>query len=115
MAAACVFLMENINFSDVVNQIQGSNSNCDTIIHKADETRNTHINIGTGVDVSIKQLAETIKKHIGFSGALFFNTEKPDGTLKKLTDPSKLHQLGWKHTIELEAGIEKIYNWYIKK
>jgi len=113
MAAACVFLMENINFSDVVRQIQGTNTNCDTISHKADETRNTHINIGTGVDISIKQLAETIKKQIGFSGQLFFNTEKPDGTLKKLTDPSKLHQLGWKHTVELEEGIERMYNWYL--
>ncbi len=112
MADACVFLMEKIDFTDVKNQLQGLNTSCDTIAHKAIEIRNTHINIGTGKEISIKELAETIKNKIGFQGILFFNTEKPDGTLRKLTDPSKLHQLGWKHTIELEEGIEKMYNWY---
>jgi GDP-L-fucose synthase len=77
------------------------------------EIRNTHINIGTGKDISIKDLAELIKKTIGFKGILYFNTSKPDGTLKKLTDPSKLHQLGWSHKIKLEEGIQKMYEWYI--
>ncbi len=99
MADACVFLMENRNFED-------------TYSPDTKEIRNTHINIGTGVDVSIKELAETIKKIVGYRGQLIFNTEKPDGTMIKLTDPSKLNALGWKHSVELEEGIEKVYRWY---
>ena len=101
MADACVFLMENRNFSDCYTDSK--------------DIRNTHINIGTGIDISIKELASLIKTIIGFHGELYFNTEKPDGTMKKLTDPSKLHALGWKHTISLEEGIQKIYNWYCHK
>jgi len=63
------------------------------------EIRNTHINIGTGIDISIKALAETIKEIVGFQGELYFNSDKPDGTMKKLTDPSKLHTLGWKRCL----------------
>lgn len=99
MADACVFLMENRDFKDTFST--------------SSEIRNTHINIGTGVDISIKDLAEMIKEIVGFEGELYFNTDKPDGTMKKLTDVSKLHGLGWKHTIELKNGIEKMYNWYI--
>ena len=76
------------------------------------EVSNTHINIGTGKEISIAHLAETIKESVGFKGELIFNTSKPDGTMRKLTDPSKLHALGWKHKVELEEGIERIYNWY---
>jgi len=101
MADACVFIMENRNFEDTYNSDDK-------------EIRNTHINIGTGVDVSINELALTIKKIIGYDGQLAFNTEKPDGTMIKLTDPSKLHSLGWKHSVELEEGIEKVYRWYLK-
>ena len=100
MADACVFLMQNRNFSNTYNLTEK-------------EIRNTHINIGTGIDVSIKELAETIKKTIDFKGELVFNSDKPDGTLRKLTDASKLHSLGWKHKINLEKGINKLYNWYI--
>lgn len=78
------------------------------------EIRNTHINIGTGEDISIKNLAQIIKEVIGFNGNFVFNENKPDGTLKKLTDVSKLRGLGWKHKIELEEGIKKIYDWYVK-
>jgi len=99
MADACVFLMENIDFKDTYKQ-------------DSKEIRNTHINIGTGIDISIKELAQTIKNIIGFQGELYFNTSKPDGTMVKLTDPSKLQNLGWKHTVELEKGIKKIYKWY---
>jgi len=113
MADACVFLMENIDFTDTISIHQGKNTSCDTVAHKADEVRNTHINIGTGKDISIKELAETIKEKIGFQGDFYFNTDKPDGTLVKLTDPSKLHNLGWRHTINLDKGIETMYNWYI--
>lgn len=101
MANACVFIMENTNFEDV-KPTQGT-------------IRNTHINIGTGEDISIKELAETIQEIVGFKGKLTFNTTKPDGTLRKLTDVSKLHALGWKHKIQLQEGIEKLYAWYLEK
>lgn len=99
MADACVYVMENVNFEDVKPK--------DT-----KEIRNTHINIGTGKEVSIKHLAETIKNTIGFSGNLVFNADKPDGTMKKLTTPAKIHSLGWHHTIEIEEGIKKLFDWY---
>jgi len=108
MAAACVFLMENIDFQDIIMQSDI------TTPSRPNEIRNTHINIGTGADVSIKELAETIKEVIGFNGELYFNTDKPDGTMKKLTDVTKLHELGWKHSVELTNGIERMYQWYKK-
>ena len=77
------------------------------------EIRNTHINIGTGKEISIKNLAELVKEKVGFKGELYFNTEKPDGTLRKLTDVTKLHHLGWRHKIEIEEGVEKMYGWYV--
>jgi GDP-L-fucose synthase len=77
------------------------------------ETRNTHINIGTGKEVSIKQLSNLIKEIVGFAGELKFNSSKPDGTMRKLTDPSKIHRLGWHHKIEIDKGIERLYNWYL--
>jgi len=101
MADACVFLLENCEFKDTYKDNQK-------------EIKNTHINIGTGVDISIKELAETIKKIVGYKGELYFNETKPDGTMIKLTDPSKLHKLGWKHKVELEEGITMMYEWYIK-
>ena len=100
MANACVFIMENTDFEDV---------------KPVGDIRNTHINIGTGEDISIKELAQTIQKIVGFTGELTFNTSKPDGTLRKLTDVSKLHKLGWKHNVQLEEGIEKLYAWYLEK
>lgn len=99
MADACVFIMENRDFSDTYN--------------KEDKAiRNTHINIGTGEDISIKELAETIQDVIGFKGDLVFNTDKPDGTMRKLTNVSKLNGLGWKHKVELREGIISVYKWY---
>ena len=100
MADACVFIMENRDSSDTY-QIDDK------------EIRNTHINIGTGTDISIRELAETIKQTIGFRGDLVFNTEKPDGTMRKLTDVSKLNSLGWNHTVELIEGVEKTYDWFL--
>jgi GDP-L-fucose synthase len=100
MADACVFLLENRDFEDT----------CST---DSKEIRNTHINIGTGVDISIKELAKLIQNIIGFKGELHFNTQKPDGTMVKLTDSSKLHSLGWKHKVELEEGIRTMYKWYL--
>jgi GDP-L-fucose synthase len=114
MADACVFLMEKINFYDIINKENGSNQFCDIYAHPTNEIKNTHINIGTGIDISIAELSLMIKDIIMFDGEFYFNKEKPDGTMVKLTDPSKLHSLGWKHTVELKQGIEKIYNWYLK-
>lgn len=102
MADACVFIMENRDFKDTYSEGQK-------------EIRNTHINIGTGEDISIAELAETIKNIIGFKGDLVYNTEKPDGTLRKLTDVSKLNALGWKHKMSLEDGIKNMYAWYRTK
>ena len=92
---------------------EGSNTTCTPHEIKHQEVRNTHINIGTGVDIAIKDLATIIKDIIGFKGELYFNVDKPDGTMKKLTDVSKLHGLGWKHKVEVKKGIEKMYAWYL--
>lgn len=99
MADASVFIMEKRNFKDCYPA-------------KEIEVRNTHINIGTGEDISIKDLSLKIKKTLGFEGHLYFNTDKPDGTMKKLTDVTKLNALGWRHDIELSTGIQKLYHWY---
>jgi len=99
MADACVFIMKNRDFKDT---------------YRVGETeiRNTQINIGTGEDISIRDLAEMIKVIIGFKGKLTYNSNKPDGTMKKLTDVSKLNALGWKHKMKLEDGIKEVYDWY---
>jgi len=115
MADACVFLMENRDFKDTYTVNDGSNTSCTLNEIKNQEIRNTHINIGTGVDISIKELSEMIKEIIGFKGELYFNADKPDGTMKKLTDVSKLHGLGWEHSIEFKDGIKKMYTWYKEK
>jgi len=99
MADACIFLMENVDFKNTYSEAQK-------------EIRNTHINIGTGEEISISELAETIKRIIGFKGELIYNSDRPDGTLRKLTNVSKLHALGWKHKINLENGIIQMYDWY---
>ena len=99
MADACVYTMENVDFKDVTPV--GTN-----------EIRNTHINIGTGKEISIKNLAELVKEKVGFEGELYFNASKPDGTMRKLTDPSKIQSLGWKHKIDIAEGVEKLYDWY---
>ena len=112
MADACVFLLENRDFKDTYQSKDNTNDSCTPNSVQTTEIRNTHINIGTGVDISIKELAETIKRVVGYTGELKFNTDKPDGTMVKLTDPSKLHRLGWRHTVELEDGIERVYTWY---
>ena len=98
MADACVYIMQNRDFKDT---IKGQK-----------EIKNSHVNIGTGVDISIGELANTIKRILDFKGRFFYNTEKPDGTMKKLTDVTKLNSLGWKYKVTLEDGIERIYKWY---
>lgn len=113
MADACVFLMEERDFKDTYSVVPSTNNSCLTTSVSSNEIRNTHINIGTGVDISIADLAHTIKEIVGFEGELYFNTDKPDGTMKKLTDVSKLHALGWKHSVELREGITIMYDWYL--
>ena len=100
MADACIYIMENINFDDLKPMQK--------------KIRNTHINIGTGKEISIRQLAKLIIKTINYNGSIYFNKNKPDGTMRKLTNISKLHQLGWHHKIDIEEGLEKLYNWYLK-
>ena len=89
MADACVFLMENYDGEQ-------------------------HVNIGTGEEVSIRALAETIKTVVGFEGELVFNTDMPDGTPRKLTTVDKLHGLGWKHKVSLNEGIKLAYKWFLE-
>ena len=121
MADACVFLLENRDFKDTYGEGEAKATHPAATLGCAPlgapitptEIRNTHINIGTGVDISIRELAETIKKIVGYKGELYFNDTKPDGTMIKLTDPSKLHTIGWKHKVNLEDGIRTIYEWYL--
>ena len=99
LADACVFVMNNISFKD----IKGNSA----------QVRNTHLNIGTGKDLTIRELADTLKNVVGFKGAFIFNPDKPDGTMKKLISVDKIGNLGWKYSMELNSGIEKLYNWYL--
>jgi GDP-L-fucose synthase len=96
MAAACVYIMESIDASILFDKYGLS-----------------HINIGTGNDISIKELAMLIKEVVGCKAELAFDSSKPDGTPRKLLDVSRLHKMGWKHKMSLEEGIRKTYEWYI--
>ena len=87
MADACVFLLENYSGEQ-------------------------HVNIGTGKEVTIRELAETVKKAVGYKGEIRWNKDMPDGTPRKLTNVDKLHELGWKHRVELEEGVELAYQWF---
>ena len=106
MAYASVHVLLNVDFKDTYQE----NFNADHI----NEIRNCHINVGTGKEISIKAVAELIMKEIGFKGELRWDASKPDGTLKKLTDPTKLHELGWHHKIEIDEGIHRLYQWYLQ-
>ena len=100
MADASIFVMEHVDFKDTYKQ--GDK-----------DIRNCHINIGTGKEISIRELAELIVSTVGYQGQLTFDSTKPDGTMCKLTDPSKLHALGWHHKVEIEEGVQRMYNWYL--
>lgn len=104
MALACIFIMQNVDFMEVANLDKDKDSK---------EVRNTHLNIGTGEEISIKDLAYKIKGLLNFEGELYFNTEKPDGTMRKLTDPSKLKKLGWSYETSLDEGLKEVYDWYL--
>lgn len=99
MADACTFIMERVDFADLTG-------------NKGTEVRNCHVNIGTGKELSIRQLSDIVADTLGYGGEIRFDAEKPDGTMRKLTDPSKLHHLGWKHTVGIEEGIQRLYAWY---
>lgn len=107
MADASVHVLLNVNFKDTYDS---NIKNADGIT----EIRNCHINVGTGKELSIKEVAEKIMKEIDFKGELLWDSSKPDGTLRKLTDVSKLHRLGWSHKIEIDEGIHRLYEWYLK-
>lgn len=100
MADASVFVLENIDF-------------CDTYSPHTKDIRNCHINIGTGKEISIRDVAYLIVDTIGYAGELRFDATKPDGTMRKLTDVSKLHRLGWHHKIEIDEGVKRLYDWYL--
>jgi GDP-L-fucose synthase len=98
MADACIYVMQNVDFKDLIEDKK--------------EIRNTHINIGTGSDITIKDLSSLIARIIDYKGIISFDSSKPDGTMKKLTDPSKLNGLGWKHQVGIEEGVEIVFEWY---
>jgi GDP-L-fucose synthase len=75
----------------------------------------SHINVGTGVDVTIREMAETMKQVVGFKGKLTFDTTKPDGASRKLIEVSRLSSMGWKYSVDLEGGLKKTYKWYLSK
>ena len=101
MADATVFIMEKVSFRDLITE--GSKEIC-----------NTHINIGTGEEITIKDLASLLKETTGFGGKLIFDKSKPDGTPRKLMDSSKLYGLGFRHSTSLKEGAKKMYEWYLK-
>lgn len=101
MADASVHVLLNVNFKD-------------TYPEGSKEIRNCHINVGTGKEISIREVAERIMTEIGFKGELRWDASKPDGTLRKLTDVSKLHDLGWHHQVEIDEGIHRLYEWYLQ-
>ena len=128
MADACVHLLLNISFKDIIG-IENYSSvmlgekanaridrNADTArggaLPQLGDIRNCHINIGTGSEISIADLAQLIARTIDFQGTIDFDTSKPDGTLRKLTDVSKLHSLGWHHSVELDEGVARLFQWY---
>jgi GDP-L-fucose synthase len=96
MADACVFVMNNVGADELYNDYKTS-----------------HINIGTGIDLTITELAEMVMKLMDYQGKIVYDTSKPDGTPRKLLDVARLHKMGWKHKIDLIDGIRKTYEWYL--
>ena len=128
MADACVHLLLNVNFSDIIciekyssvfygtsteglvdrNASEGRGG----AIPSLGEIRNCHINVGTGKEISIRELAALVARTVGFDGTIEFDASKPDGTPRKLTDVSKLHSLGWHHQVDIEEGVQRLFDWY---
>ena len=128
MADASVHVFLNVNFSDIIGiekyssvhygvkadgAVDRNNSeDCGGAIPSLGEIRNCHINVGTGKELTIRELSELVVKAVGFEGEVFFDANKPDGTMRKLIDVSKLHSLGWTHKVEIEDGVQKLFDWY---
>jgi GDP-L-fucose synthase len=128
MADASVHILLNINFSDIIGIEKYSSvhygASTDGAVdrnHSAGrggaipslgEIRNCHINVGTGKELTIRELSELVVKAVGFEGEVEFDVSKPDGTMRKLIDVTKLHSLGWTHKVEIEDGVQKLFEWY---
>ena len=128
MADASVHVLLNVNFSDIIGIEKYSSvhygASTDGAVdrnHSAGrggyipslgEIRNCHINVGTGKELTIRELSELVVKTVGFEGTVEFDTSKPDGTMRKLIDVSKLHSLGWTHKVEIEEGVQRLFDWY---
>ncbi len=128
MADASVHILLNVNFSDIIGIEKYSSvhygNKADGIVDRNHSTgrggaipslgeiRNCHINVGTGKELTIRELSELIVKAVNFTGTIEFDSTKPDGTMRKLIDVSKLHSLGWTHRIEIEDGVQKLFDWY---
>ena len=128
MADASVHVLLNVNFSDIIGIEKYSSvhygASTDGAVDrnhsagrggalpKLGEIRNCHINVGTGKELTIRELSELVVKAVGFEGTVEFDTSKPDGTMRKLIDVSKLHSLGWTHKVEIEDGVKKLFEWY---
>ena len=128
MADACVHLLLNVNFSDIIGIEKYSSVFYGTstkgivdrnasegrggAIPSLGEIRNCHINVGTGKEISIRELAALVARTVGFDGTIEFDASKPDGTPRKLTDVTKLHSLGWHHQVDIEEGVQRLFDWY---
>lgn len=128
MADASVHILLDVDFSDIIGIEKYSSvflgttadgtvdrNNSDGrggAIPSLGEIRNCHINVGTGKELTIRELSELVVKAVGFEGVVEFDSSKPDGTMRKLIDVSKLHSLGWYHKVEIEDGVHKLFNWY---
>ena len=128
MADASVHVLLNVDFKDVIGIEKYSSvhygASTDGAVdrnHSAGrggaipslgEIRNCHINVGTGKELTIRELSELVVKAVGFEGVVKFDTSKPDGTMRKLIDVSKLHSLGWTHKVEIDEGVKKLFEWY---
>ncbi len=128
MADASVHVLLNVNFSDIIgiekySQVhygvaadgavdRNHSTGRGGAIPSLGEIRNCHINVGTGKELTIRELAELVVKTVGFKGELLFDATKPDGTMRKLIDVSKLHSLGWTHKVEIEDGVGRLFEWY---
>ena len=128
MADASVHVLLNVNFSDIIGiekysstfygvktdgEVNRNNSEGrGGAIPSLGEIRNCHINVGTGKELHIKELAQLVVEAVGFEGEVLWDTTKPNGTPRKLIDVSKLHSLGWTHKVEIEDGVAKLYQWY---
>ncbi len=128
MADASVHILLNVNFADIIGIDKYSsvhygaktNGAVDRnhsagrggAIPSLGEIRNCHINVGTGKELTIRELSDLVVKSVGFEGVVEFDSTKPDGTMRKLIDVSKLHSLGWTHKVEIEDGVQKLFEWY---